>query len=368
MEIYIIMGITLLILLLKKHNNVEYDVAMLLLTMLSMLRAESVGADMQNYISEYYEYSMLSWKKILTCSEYSFAVVCKILNVLEVDKRGFIIAISILFSLLLWTAFKANRCNNYLVLYLYYMMGLYIQSFCIIRQSLAVVVSLIANSYLEEEYTCEQRDNGDCYCGKFKSVPIKYVIGIIIAFGFHPTVIVIMLIPIFMMYYGKKKKLKPVVFLRDGLICMGIGMALFPKMYPFVLRNFREKYQVLYGNDYAEMFGNIKSGILIVAVCFIFYALYLNNWKKLSVKENIIVGSVMVSSFALSSLSVINSTLGRVNLFTEGLMVVMMSRLMKNSYRKIHSMNFWGMMFFLIYFILYIMRDSIGVVPYKLVL
>lgn len=39
MGIYIIIGIALLILLFKKHNNVEYDVAMLLLTILSMFRA-----------------------------------------------------------------------------------------------------------------------------------------------------------------------------------------------------------------------------------------------------------------------------------------------------------------------------------------
>lgn len=113
-------------------------------------------------------------------------------------------------------------------------------------------------------------------------------------------------------------------------------------------------------------FGNWKSGILLVALYLIFYIAYYNNWKKLTEKENIIVGSVIMLAFACSSLSIINSTLGRTNLFFEGLMILMLSKLLNHGYTRIKSINFYVILVFATYFVLYLVRDSISVVPYRI--
>ena len=104
----------------------------------------------------------------------------------------------------------------------------------------------------------------------------------------------------------------------------------------------------------------------MVALYLIFYIAYYNNWKKLTEKENIIVGSVIMLAFACSSLSIINSTLGRTNLFFEGLMVLMLGKLLSHRYTRIKSINFYVILVFSAFFILYLMRDSIVVVPYKI--
>ena len=113
-------------------------------------------------------------------------------------------------------------------------------------------------------------------------------------------------------------------------------------------------------------FGNWRRGILLVALYLISYIAYYNNWKNLTEKENIIVGSVIMLAFACSSLSIINSTLGRTNLFFEGLMILMLGKLLRLRFARITSITFYVILVFAAYFILYLMRDSIVVVPYKI--
>jgi len=203
--------------------------------------------------------------------------------------------------------------------------------------------------------------------GYFQSFPIGFVIGMIIAIGFHPTVIVLFALPVMMLFYGKKRCRKPSVFLRDGILCMSAALIILPVLYPFILQHSNKKYQDLYGGGYVTgPFGNWKSGVLLVALYLIFYIAYYNNWKKLTEKENIIVGSVIMLAFACSSLSIINSTLGRTNLFFEGLMILMLSKLLNHGYTRIKSINFYVILVFATYFVLYLVRDSISVVPYRI--
>ena len=364
MTIYICIEAVLLVLLFKKKpHHIGYSFISIGLLLISAFRAESVGTDVVNYIIEYNLHGIETWKESFTNSEYTFAIYCKFLNVLGLKERGFLIATAILFAMLLMIALHVNHCDKILTFSLFYFAGLYLQSFCIIRQSLAIVTALISYSSLEKNYSIQMPYNK----GRFQRFPIGFVIGMIIAIGFHPTVIVLFALPVMMLFYGQKRCRKPSVFLRDGILCMSAALIILPVLYPFILQHSKEKYQVLYGGSYVTgPFGNWKSGILLVALYLIFYIAYYNNWKKLTEKENIIVGSVIMLAFACSSLSIINSTLGRTNLFFEGLMVLMLGKLLSHRYTRIKSINFYVILVFSAFFILYLMRDSIVVVPYKI--
>lgn len=364
MEVYICIEIILLVLLFKQRKyQFEYAAISFFLMLMAAIRSESVGTDVKVYFIEYKWNGAKSWKEAFTSSEYSFTVYCKILNTLGLSNYGFLATTAILFAVLLAIAIEANNCNRILTLSLYYFTGLYVQSFCVIRQSLAVVTALIAYRSLEKNY-CVQIQNGR---GCFRKFPTGFIVGTIVAAGFHPITIVLIALPIMMIFYGRKKYRNPHIFLRDGIMCMLAALAILPALYPLILQHSNRKYQDLYGGGYVTgPFGNWKSGILLVVVYLIFYIAYYNNWKKLTEKENIIVGSVVMLAFACSSLSIINNTLGRTNLFFEGLMVLMLGKLLNHRYTKVKSVNFYVILVFAAYFVLYLMRDSIVVVPYKI--
>lgn len=367
MLIYILIEIVLILFLFGRRNGrMKYGIASFFLLVIAIFRAKTVGADTANYFLEYQGHGECSWNEILRNSEYSFAVFCKLLNIIGLNERGFLVVTSILFSTLLIIAFKVNHCDKILTLSLYYMTGFYIQSFCIIRQSLAVAVALIAYANLEKHFCFPSltRLVGSKYY--FRSVPIGYIVGMIIAIGFHPTVIVLGALPIMMLYFDYRKATSPAFFLKYGIAGMMTILLLFSRVYPLILRHSMEKYQDLYGGNYVMgIFENYKSGFLLVVLYMFFYLAYWNNWKKLSKKENVLVGSVLTLSIAFSALSIISSTLGRINLFWEGMMILMLDKLLRKSYRKSTSINCYVILFFAIYFILYLMRDSIAVVPYQ---
>lgn len=365
MTVYICVEIILLVLLFeRKKYRIEYGLVSIGLALLSALRAESVGTDVVNYILEYNWHGSQSWKAVFNNSEYSFSVYCKLLNTLGLSERGFLVVTAILFAVLLAVAIEVNHCDRILTLSLYYFAGLYIQSFCIIRQSLAVVIALIAYGCLEKSYSFQIRPDGTC--GEtFQRFPVGFVIGMIVAAGFHPTVIILMALPVMMIFYGRKKCKKPYVFLRDGILCMLAALVILPSLYPVILRYSNAKYQILYGGSYVTgPFGNWKSGLLLVVLYLIFYLAYYNNWRRLTEKENVVIGSIVMLALACSSLSIINNTLGRTNLFFEGLMVLMLNKLLKHGYNRVKSVNFYVVWVFAVYFVLYLMRDSIFVVPY----
>lgn len=346
-------GILLVLLFIQKENKVWYWLISILLMVLSAIRTESVGWDIGNYIKEYNQHVGGSWKNAICNTEYSFSVYCKILGSFGLEERGFLAATAVLFALLVVLAIKINNCKSILALYLYYTTGLYIQSFCIIRQSLAISIALIALALLEKAM-----DRG--------KIPWGYFIGIFIAAGFHPTSLILMIFPLMMWFYSKKKRIKPVGFLRDGILFMLLILIVFSWLYPIVLQHTTSKYALLYGDGYVKgTFGNWKNGLLLMLLYFVFYLAFQNNWKQLSYMEYITVGTTITLAFTLVSLSMASSTLGRMNLFVEGLMILMLDKLLKKRYKRYTSVNFYIVLFFFVYFILYLMRDSIGVVSYR---
>lgn len=239
MTIYICIEAVLLVLLFKKKpHHIGYSLISIGLLLISAFRAESVGTDVVNYIIEYNLHGIETWKESFTNSEYTFAIYCKFLNVLGLKERGFLIATAILFAMLLMIALHVNHCDKILTFSLFYFAGLYLQSFCIIRQSLAIVTALISYSSLEKNYSIQMPYNK----GRFQRFPIGFVIGMIIAIGFHPTVIVLFALPVMMLFYGQKRCRKPSVFLRDGILCMSAALIILPVLYPFILQHSKEKY------------------------------------------------------------------------------------------------------------------------------
>ena len=349
MTLYLGFEILLLLLLFKrKESTFGYCALSIALALTGVFRNDSVGLDIGNYINEFNQHARASWKEAIFNSEYSFSIYCKFLGFLGIDKYGFLIVTALLFAVLVAVAIKKNRCRPILTLYLYYTTGLYVQSFCIIRQSIAIAVFLIAYASMQESL-------------KGKRLSLKFWGGLFIAAGFHPTVLVFAVLPFMARFYEKKKNMRPWMFLRDGLLFMISVLAVFSWLFPMVLQHTTSKYASLYGGGYVTgTFGNLKSGLLLLTVYVVFYMAFQNNWKQLERLDYIMAGTNITLAFTFASLSIASSTLGRMNLFVEGLMVATLDKLLK----RYTPPNFCILLFFFFYYILYLIRDSIGVTPY----
>lgn len=370
MAIYIGIEILLLIAVYAKRNReVWYYFLLSLLTFVSAFRADTVGGDMFYYIPTYEEYHIETWREVIKDPNYSFAIYCKILNCIGLDIRGFMIANAVVFAILLTVAFHVNKCDKLLALTIFYTLGLYIQSFCIIRQSFANVVFMIAYAYIDKGQIhlvipIKRREGKPSIQKHSVKVSLRFLILMIIAIGFHTATVFLLVIPLFLWIYPRKQKIRPITFLKVGWGFLFIALVCFRFFYSVVLNYLPSKYAYLYSGFSQSLFGNAKNAVLLLMLYMLFFICYQNHFEKIDTSENLRIGSTITLSITLISMSMIQRTLGRMNLFTECLMAMMVTNLIQNSYRDRKSSDSVFVWIYAGYFILYLFRDSIGVVPY----
>lgn len=118
----------------------------------------NVGTDFQNYIALYYK-PILEGRFVMNSYEYIFFYIVKISTFFQTTRMMFFM-VSFLTVYLLFLYLKNNRKYDIIVLYSIYIFIFFPQSFNIMRQSLAMVLILLATSYLlkrrQIEYFCLQ--------------------------------------------------------------------------------------------------------------------------------------------------------------------------------------------------------------------
>ena len=227
--IYLIIEVLLVLAIYVKNKSFAYYSVLLGLIALSAFRGMNVGADLLVYEQTYYGYHSATFIDVIKDPNYSFAIYCKILNLFGVGMRGFLIISAVLFSILLTVAFIVNKCDKILTLSIFYMLGLYIQSFCIIRQSFACVIFMIAYAYVDESIISLRipalsMDKFKIRVKKRKiSIPAKFYVLIAIAVGFHTAAIFMFALPLFVNIYSKEVRYRPQRFFRDGAFRLGGG-------------------------------------------------------------------------------------------------------------------------------------------------
>ncbi len=357
MAVYIIIEIFLFLsIYARRKRRTIYCFWIFILTLLSSVRSITVGGDLRTYEATYIRYHDIPWINIIKDPNYSFAMYCKILNVIGLGTRGFLVVTAVLFAVLLAVAIRANEADGLLSLSLFWMMGLYIQSFSMLRQTFANVIFLIAYAGLNNSKATENRIMND----------MKAALLYIVAIGFHTATVLMISIPLISRFYRKAKDIRPQRFLRDGIVLFGAVLVSFRGIFPVILKYFPYKYRMAYGRLGTEGFGNIGNGALLIIIYTIFYICYKKHYKELSRKDAVLVGSTITIAYAFSSMSVISKETGRLNLFVEYLMVVMLSKIMKQTYRKKWSNDWIYLTAYFVYFVMYIVRNSIGVVPYSI--
>lgn len=188
----------------------------------------------------------------------------------------------------------------------------------------------------------------------------------IIAIGFHTSAIFFLLLPLCIKYYHNLIRYNPKMFLKNGLVLLCLALLFFSAFGLVVFKLLPDKYINLYGNMVGLKFNNITSALLLGIVYLVFYFCYKNHYSDLTNSDKIKIGAAITVSMALISMSMVSPALGRINLYSESMMVVSMDKLLKEKHSGKRSKDIIYIGFFATYFILYLFRDSINVVPYFL--
>lgn len=261
-------------------RKVLIAVSGIVLWLTACLRAETLGADMGNYLKWYNliaETPVAQWpemRKIVT-AEYGYILFCKILTILSISPRGFIIITSFLVLIGPLSLIYRYSSKPWISFWIFIVWGFYTAGFNIIRQSIGISIVCLAIPFI------------------IHKKPIKFIIMILLASCFHKTMCAFSLL-----YLAQLPRLRMVYWW-----CWGIAnIILFffsEKIIGVLLHNLfhYEVYLTQVGT------GN-KGGLLIVSLAFFGVILLFQKYQKLS--DTIEISKISVSlavSFSILTLS-----------------------------------------------------------------
>lgn len=173
---------------LEKKNNMALAFFFIMLTVLVMLRHESVGNDTNNYIHYFDKFSKISWINVGKESiEVGFSFFNKIVSLFTNTSRIYLSIMAILTSVMIYPTYKRLCVDSSLTIVLFVTMSTFVMMFSGIRQMFAVAIGFVAY-----EFTRKKR-------------LIPFLIAVFVATSFHLSAFMLFFMyPIFCAKITKK--------------------------------------------------------------------------------------------------------------------------------------------------------------------
>ena len=157
----------------KKNRNALFFF-FAFLTVLIMLRHESVGNDTKNYIYFFERFSNMSWNDVGKDSiEFGFAYFNKIISVFSKDPQMFLAIAAIAVSAMIYPTYRRLCTDASLTIVIYCIMSTFVMMFSGIRQMLAIGVGVVAYEFARNKKI------------------ISFVLCVILAITFHTSAFMI---------------------------------------------------------------------------------------------------------------------------------------------------------------------------------
>jgi len=151
MEIYFIMLLLVFIFSFIENKSLQKKLMFIIFFVVSSLRYIYLGADTKNYINYFKYFSTKSFKDLLSDKlqiERGFAILNKIIGLINNNERYFIVITSII-VLILATKFIYNNSRiPWFSFYLFLSLGYYISSLNILRQMIAILILVNSLDYI----------------------------------------------------------------------------------------------------------------------------------------------------------------------------------------------------------------------------
>ena len=139
-------------------------------TILLMLRHESVGNDTRNYIYHFNLFANMGWGEIFTSQkEIGYAIFNKLIAVIFREHQIFFALVAIACSVMIYNTYKRLCLNASLTMVLYCILPTFVMMFSGLRQMLAIGIGFVA-------YECTRNKK-----------PVHFVLAVILAISFHTS-------------------------------------------------------------------------------------------------------------------------------------------------------------------------------------
>lgn len=241
------------------------------LFLIEMLRNYTVGADTYTYLWLYKMFVNAEWKDVFQLAdrfmfEHGFAVFNKLLGYISSNPRFFLIVSSfIIIFLYSWCIYK-NSTMSWLSFYMFMTLGLFNDSMNTTRQSMAVVLSLLACKYIKQNKL------------------YKFIALILLASTIHKSVLIVL--PMFWISKLKFNKKNICRILSLSLIVLLMIFKFFDPIFCFVSKYIGtyERYDI----SISSKFANGAVGLTVIFILFLIL-IVMEQYKKADESRNIYV-------------------------------------------------------------------------------
>jgi hypothetical protein len=328
----------------KSEKNKSMVTFFLIMFVLLSLRNINCGVDLISYNYFFKENSRMTFEKVIEIyseeGEVLYYLLNKIISLVTNNFQIFLAIVAAICIIPIAIFYKRESKNPILTISLFLTVAPFSMFFSGLRQSIAMAIVIMAFRFIKEK----------------KIIP--YIIMILIAFGFHQSAIIMLLL--YPLYHAKITK-KWLIVIVPLMIMI------------FIFKNQIFSSLILFSSKYAERYNEITStgsySILILLCLFNIYCFAFTNREK-ETKEFIGLRNFLLCATCIQFFASINTVIMRINYYILLFIPILIPMVYNNSdikYRKIVRLATTVMCtFFISYFFIkaYTSSDILNVYPY----
>lgn len=296
----------------KISNKTFLSLSFFLMALILGLRGENVGEDTAHYIDIFERVNHISWKTLFTSGtdivyetiwnvdrsmEVGYLLLNKIVRIFTANAQWLLIIIAFA-TCYLMAKFVSDNCKNvFFPTYIILCESFYMQSFNLARQTLAISIGLQAYTILKENSNHST---------------IKAVVMIIIAFLFHKSAIVLLLLIPLWLIKDNRKWMKYIIM---GSVLTPFFLTTVSKLILIVV----PRYAGYFENNYWE--ANI-GGIIILWIIELFMIVYIfGKYKNSDGKEIFVAMACTVLYISLELVGLKFTVFTRITLYFRSFLI-----------------------------------------------
>ena len=325
----------------KKNKVVTWFFFAILLVIL-MVRHEKVGVDIKYYVSMFKQASNFSWKEIFKFyeDEYGYYLLNKAIGVFTDNNQVLLGVIAIICIIPLACLYSRNSENAILTISIFLIISNFAILFSALRQAIAIAIVATSYKYIKEKKV------------------LKFILIIVLAFFFHKSALIALLLyPIYHMNITKMKLLVLVPVI-------GFVFAFRNQIYVFMLQFLGE-----YGETY-ELSESSGYAMILLFALFLLLAYVAPDENKMD-KETIGLRNMMVLTLMIQIFVLASPMAMRMNYYSAMFVPLLIPKIINRCHDKNKKTYQYIGLGLIVFFILYYFykaytgEDTLQIYPYR---
>ena len=306
-----------------------------------IIRHESVGVDIKNYLNFFRQASSLSFKEIFTFyeEEHLYYLLNKIVSIFTDNKQIFLATIAILCVIPVARLYSKSE-NALLTIAIFLIGSNFDMLFSGLRQSLAIAIVAISYKYIKEK--------------KF----LKFLLIVLIAFFFHKSAFIALLL--YPVYHMKITRTKAVLFVPIIGVVFVFNKPIFEFLFQFL-------------GEYGEKYGMEETGAYMMIILFALFVLFsyiVPDESKMD-KETIGLRNIMILALTMQTFALASSMAMRMNYYNIMFIPLLLPKITNRCHDKNRKTYQFIEVGLIVFFILYYFyrahtgEDILHLYPYR---